>query len=108
MATKKNFKSNPNELFFTPQEVVEEAAETNKEELIIERVIPPTVAEEPSDNFTVPKGYKLVQEAKSKRIQLLVRPVTFKGLKELSEERQESVNEIINRLIEDYLKGEGK
>lgn len=53
----------------------------------------------------IPEGYKLVREAKTERLQLLVRPSVHEKLKRIAAEQGTSKNEIINKLIEDYLQG---
>lgn len=52
------------------------------------------------------------KEFKTKRVQLLMKPTTHEALKELAEELREqtgnekiSVNEIINQVLESFLKG---
>lgn len=51
----------------------------------------------------IPKGYRLVRENKSERVQLLVRPVTMKRLRKRAEEQDISVNELCNRLFDNYV-----
>ena len=51
----------------------------------------------------VPRGYKLVKESKSGRINLLVRPSTKEALKEEADRRGISTNELINKILEDYI-----
>lgn len=52
----------------------------------------------------IPKGYTLKEEAKSQRLQLLLKPSTFQDLKELSEKTGESVNAICNKFLEKCLR----
>ena len=54
-------------------------------------------------NFIVPKGYKLAQETKSERLQLLIQPTTKAALKELAAAKSISVNELINMVLKDYI-----
>jgi len=51
----------------------------------------------------IPKGYRLVKESKTERLQLLVRPATLKRLRRRAEEQDISVNELCNRLFENYV-----
>lgn len=54
--------------------------------------------------YTPPKGYKLVKEARSERIQLLVRPTTREQLKAEADKAGQSLNEYVNNILEDYLR----
>lgn len=47
------------------------------------------------------------RESKSKRLQLLLRPSTHDGIARLARTYQTSVNDIINQVLEDYLKRNG-
>ena len=51
----------------------------------------------------IPKGYRLIRESKSERVQLLVRPATMKRLRKRAEEQDISVNELCNRLFDNYV-----
>lgn len=57
----------------------------------------------------LPEGYRLVKECKSRRVQLLIRPSMYEGIKKLAEDNNQSVNDYLNDLIEKevYQKGEG-
>lgn len=44
------------------------------------------------------------RESKSRRLQLLLRPSTHGGLTRLAKQYQTSVNDIINRILEEFLK----
>ncbi len=57
--------------------------------------------------YEVPEGYRLVKESKSKRVQLLVTPATEAALKTKAKLMDISLNELCNRIIEDYLRKEG-
>lgn len=64
-----------------------------------------------SDNlegFTIPRGYKLTKEARSERIQLLVRPSSKELLKAEADNAGKSLNEHVNEILEDYLRKGGK
>ena len=56
----------------------------------------------------VPKGYKLVKENKSERLQLLVRPYAKEEIKKLAKAQGISVNDLINGILEDYIERQGK
>lgn len=55
--------------------------------------------------FTVPEGYRLVRESKSKRLQLLVTPTIAANLRAAAAVEDISLNELCNRIFEEYLKG---
>lgn len=48
----------------------------------------------------IPKGYKVVRESRTERLQLLITPTLKESLKEYSKARGISVNEIANQLLE--------
>lgn len=50
--------------------------------------------------YEVPEGWKLTREARSDRIQLLVRPSTKEKLKAEADRQHRSLNEYVNDLIE--------
>lgn len=89
MAQKKSFKSNAAMQFIsTPDEVPEAPAQD-------------------AAGLAIPKGYKLVKENKSERMQLLVRPGTKEAIKALAAKRGISANELTNTILEQYLEGSG-
>lgn len=90
MTSKKSFKNNPAMQFISSGEETQETAQA---------------AQEGQQGFTVPEGYILTQEPKSKRLQLLVRPHTLEALKQTAAAQGLSVNELCNRILEDYTKG---
>ena len=47
-------------------------------------------------------------EAKSKRFNMLMRPSVFASLKEISENKGTSINDLINTAVENYIKLNGK
>lgn len=47
----------------------------------------------------IPEGYKLVPEAKSKRLQLLMQPSLYGKIKEKAEETGTSVNDTIHNIL---------
>ncbi len=58
---------------------------------------------EPEKVPEAPKGYKLIRESKSDRTQILLRPSTKRNLKAVARERDMSLNELINTVLEKYL-----
>ena len=58
-----------------------------------------------AEGFTVPAGYKLIRESKSKRLQLLVTPTIAANLKTAAAVEGISLNELCNRIFEEFLKG---
>ena len=69
---------------------------------------------ETQTTFIVPEGYKLVpenvkvvQEAKTIRAQILIRPSTRDALKKFAKENGTSMNDVINNAIEEYLERQG-
>lgn len=62
----------------------------------------------PQESFTVPRGYKLVQESKSARTQILLRPTTKEALRKAAEAQGISLNELINTVLDNYIEGKEK
>lgn len=56
-----------------------------------------------ADNFEVPEGYRLVRESKSQRLQLLVTPTLAANMKTAAVMAGISLNELCNRIFEEYL-----
>lgn len=52
----------------------------------------------------VPEGYVLKRESKTKRTSLVMRPSTFEKLEDLAAKQGKSRNDLLNDIIEDYLK----
>jgi len=52
------------------------------------------------------RKYKLVPETKSERIQILVRPNTKAAITAIAADAELSVNELINRILEDFINKE--
>ena len=52
----------------------------------------------------IPEGYRLVRESKSKRLQLLVTPTIAENLKAIALLRKCSVNELCNRIFDEYMR----
>lgn len=93
MAAKKSFKENP------AMQFISSAGEEKGQEA-------PQIGQQ--EGLNIPKGYVLTQEPKSQRVQLLIRPTTKQGIKEIAEAEGLSMNELINKILEDYLKGANK
>lgn len=62
-----------------------------------------TAATDP-EAVNIPEGYRLVRESKSKRLQLLVTPTIAENLKAIALLRKCSVNELCNRIFEEYMR----
>ena len=58
--------------------------------------------------LTVPKGYKLVKENKSQRMQLLIRPTLKEAIRAEAEAQGLSMNDLVNNIFEEYLERQGK
>lgn len=59
----------------------------------------------------VPKGYKvnpLYIETKSQRVQILARPSTMQQIKKIAKKNKISMNELINRILEEYIEEIGE
>lgn len=52
----------------------------------------------------VPAGYTLKRESKTKRTSLVMRPSAFEKLEDLAAVQGKSRNDLLNEIIEDYLK----
>lgn len=91
--TKKGFRINPAEKFISSAD----PKDTRKK----------TPAPTSKEN-NVPLGYRVVKEHKSIRTQLLFRPTIKDALKKEAEEQNISVNELVDRILEEYLQRKGK
>lgn len=94
MASKKSFKTalNPAAQFISIPEAQEEPT--------------PSAAPERLGAFEAPEGYKVNPayiEKKTRRLQLLMRPSLYDRLKAKAEAEGQSVNEMIDILLEDAL-----
>lgn len=99
--TTKNFKKSASEFF------INEAGNDQNQEA----PKPPkskSAKQEAPAGFKVPRGYKLTKEARSERIQLLVRPSTKDILKAEADTAGKSLNEYVNDLLEEHLRKGGK
>ncbi len=90
MSNKKNFKGNPTAFFISEQEPA--APEPARAASVAD-----------FENIPLPIGYKIVQESKTRRIQLLLRPSVYEVLKRVCDDEGLSVNQKINQIIEAYL-----
>ena len=93
MATKKtSFKKNTAELFISAAEEPQEVPSGSRA----------------TEGVVVPKGYKLVKENKSDRMQLLVRPTIKEAIKKEAAAQGVSMNDLVNCIFEEYLERKGK
>lgn len=58
--------------------------------------------------FTVPKGYQVIREYKTARMQLLVRPTTKAALKRLAAAQGDSLNDYVNKLLDTHIEEQGE
>lgn len=87
---KKDFKKNPAEIFISAAEEQENPQQMQ------------------DTGVTIPKGYKLVKENKSQRMQLLVRPTLKDAIRAEAEAQGLSMNDLVNNIFEEYLERKGK
>ena len=87
---KKDFKKNAVEMFISAAE--EQEAPQQMQEA----------------GVAIPKGYKLVKENKSQRMQLLVRPALKDAIRAEAEAQGLSMNDLVNNIFEEYLERKGK
>lgn len=93
---KKDFK-NPALSFITTAEDEKQEAQER------EAAAPPKAAAD----LPIPKGFRLVPEYKSERIQLLVRPATKKAIARAAASQGISMNELINSILEEFIERQG-
>lgn len=55
---------------------------------------------------SVPEGYKMVPESKSKRLQILIQPSLYNKIKERAEKNRTSVNDTIHSILSKSIRGE--
>ena len=91
MAPKKSFKTNPAMQFIS---AVEEETKAPKQD-------------EQPEGVIIPKGYRLVKEMKTERVQLLVRPTTKEQIKKEAAEKGISLNDLVNQILEDHIERQG-
>lgn len=94
----KNFKKNPAEMFMDiPNEPIKGQIHTDD------------LDDLNGVSLTPPPGHKLNRlfiETRSKRVQILVQPSVSERIKKLAERTGESMNELYNRAISEYLERE--
>lgn len=76
-------------------------------ELFMNTDEPQEVVRTEQAELAIPKGYKLVKENKSERMQLLVRPNVKTAIKKDAEMQGLSMNDLVNNVLENYLEGKG-
>ncbi len=87
---KKDFKKNTAELFISAAEEQEAPQQMQ------------------DTGANIPKGYKLVKENKSARMQLLIRPTLKDAIKKEADAQGLSMNDLVNNIFEEYLERKGK
>lgn len=102
MAAKKDFKK-PN----VAEQFISGSA---KEEPALKKPTKPKTTRKASGETTgeVKRGYKLVRETKSERLQLLIRPSLKEDLKKAARVSGVSVNDLINTILEESIEGKGR
>lgn len=60
------------------------------------------------EGLAIPKGYKLVKENKSARMQLLIRPTIKDAIKEEAAAQGLSMNDLVNNIFEEYMERKGR
>lgn len=68
----------------------------NKRNFSKKKAVPQVVA-------PIPEGYRLVPELKSERAQFLLKPSIKEGIQALAATQGLSMNELVNRILEEYL-----
>lgn len=59
------------------------------------------------DGVQIPKGYKLVKENKSERMQLLIRKTLKDAIREEAAAQGLSMNDLVNNIFEEYFERKG-
>ena len=98
MGAKKTFKNVDNPAL----RFISAAEETEERDIIPEQPAPATSAAS-LKGFT-PKTEKA--ETKSRRLQLLIKPSVYDRVKQIAEQSDLSVNDLINQILEEVVKGE--
>ena len=94
MANKPNFKKPAAELFISAAEPEQKQEQPKKGHTSLL-------------DMNVPKGFRVVKENKTERMQLLVRPTTKENLKKISAAEGVSMNDLVNQIFEDYIERKG-
>ena len=91
---KKDFKKNPAEMFMsTPTEKKEEE----------KKEVNANLSADALEEIATSKGYRLLKETKSERMQLLIRPTLKTAIKEEAAAQGLSMNDLVNNIFEEYL-----
>lgn len=60
-------------------------------------------AEQPIDPAAVPAGFKMIKVAKTERCQIVLRPLTKKGIQQAARANGLSFNEMVHNILDQYL-----
>ena len=93
--SKKTFKSSLEKIENPALQFISNAASKKRTERKEQDIYAPT-----------PEGYRLVPEAKSKRLQLLIQPSLYNRVKQRANENGTSVNDTIHNILSSVLRGE--
>lgn len=102
MATKKGFKKNASEYLISASEKKNESPDYAKQ------FGEPDPLPIQANEYNLPRGFIAKPEARSERIQLLVRPSSKELLKADADKAGKSLNEFVNDILEDYLRKGGR
>lgn len=86
----KSFKTNPAEMFMSIPEDKPQTTEERMKALGIEKL-------------PIGSEYGVIPEKKSERMQLLVRPSVKEAIKKLAQEKDLSMNDLINQIFIEYI-----
>jgi len=101
--SKKSFRDNPALQFMSRAE--EGKKEERQEETRREEIRDIREVKAATDNFRI---VPIAFEAKSKRFNMLIRPSVYASLKEMSQNKGTSVNDLINKIVENYIESNDK
>ena len=68
----------------------------------------PAPSEKTDGATIIPKGYTLVKENKSERMQILIRPTLKDAIREEAKAQGLSMNDLVNNIFEEYIERQGK
>ena len=106
MAQKKKHFNNPAMQFISAADA-EEQPEVSQQETPRQDLRQKPQKQEPTSG-EVPKGYMLVKENKSERMQLLIRPALKDAIRAEAEAQGLSMNDLVNNIFEEYIERKGK
>lgn len=106
MAQKKKHFSNPAMQFISVTDA-EEQPEVSQQETPRQDLRQNPKKQMPTSG-EVPKGYMLVKENKSERMQLLIRPALKDAIRAEAEAQGLSMNDLVNNIFEEYIERKGK